>query len=62
MAGQGIPKIKLWEISFAVFHLAHRFDPYLSLACYLDSDLDFSQKNFNNGGQARARYVELRCG
>lgn len=46
---------KVMEISFAVFHLALRFDPFLSLACYLESDLDFSQKHFNNGGQAKAR-------
>lgn len=57
MAGQSLPKIKLWEISFAVFHLALRFDPFLLLACYLGGDLDFSQKHFNNGGQAKARYV-----
>lgn len=61
MAGQGLPKIKLWDFSFAVFHSA-RFDPFLWLACYLDSDLDFSHKRYNNGGQAKAGYVELRCG
>lgn len=42
MAGQGLPKIKLWDFSFAVFHSA-RFDPFLSLASYLDSDLDCSR-------------------
>lgn len=46
----------------AVCHSALRFDPFLSLAYYLDSDLDFSQKHLNNGGQAKAGCMELRCG
>lgn len=58
MAGQGLPKIKLWEISFAVFHLALRFDPFLLLACYLEGDLDFSQKHFNDGDKLK----HVMCG